>query len=71
MHTLCQDFVFVGWDVALTSEGPMVLEGNENWSAGDFQSLTGRPMGSTRFAEILDLQLKRKTSFEGADPFRS
>ena len=56
-HALCVGYVFVGWDIALTSEGPMLLEGNMNWSAGDFQSVAGLPIGLTKFPAILGEQL--------------
>ena len=30
-HKACSNFVFIGWDVAFTPDGAMVLEGNVNW----------------------------------------
>ena len=59
-HNGCSDFVFVGWDVAFTAGGPMILEGNTNWTAGTYQSLCGQPLGLTKFGDILLTQLKRK-----------
>jgi hypothetical protein len=56
-HDACFNIVFVGWDVAFTPEGPMILEGNTNWSAGTYQSLRGEPLGLTKFADILATQL--------------
>src|SRR5262249_23487934 len=41
-HSACLDFVFVGWDVAFTPGGAMILEGNTNWTAGTYQSLCGK-----------------------------
>jgi hypothetical protein len=58
-HNACSDFVFVGWDVAFTPGGPMILEGNTNWTAGTYQSLCGQPLGLTKFADILAAQLNR------------
>jgi hypothetical protein len=53
-HQACANFVFVGWDVALTDRGPMLLEGNAGWSADEYQSLTGEPLGNNgQFIEIL------------------
>ena len=43
--------------VAFTPDGPMILEGNTNWSAGTYQSLRGEPLGLTKFADILATQL--------------
>jgi Sugar-transfer associated ATP-grasp len=57
-HGACTNFVFVGWDIAFTGEGPMLLEGNANWSADEHQSLTGEPLGHRKFAEILEGRLK-------------
>jgi hypothetical protein len=59
-HNACLDFVFVGWDVAFTPGGPMILEGNTNWTAGTYQSLCGEPLGLTKFGDILVTQLRRK-----------
>jgi hypothetical protein len=52
-HRACSNFVFIGWDIAFTAEGPLFLEGNENWSAGEYQRLTGEPLGHTVFAAVL------------------
>ena len=59
-HNACFNFVFVGWDVAFTPDGPMILEGNTNWSPGTYQTLSGKPLGLTKFADILATQLSRK-----------
>jgi hypothetical protein len=59
-HKACFNFVFIGWDVAFTPEGPMVLEGNSNWSAETYQMLQGEPLGLTKFADILATQLGPK-----------
>jgi Sugar-transfer associated ATP-grasp len=58
-HHACPNFVFVGWDIALTDRGPMLLEGNAGWSADEYQSLTGEPLGnSAQFIEILAAGLR-------------
>ena len=56
-HNACLDFVFIGWDVAFTPGGAMILEGNTNWTAGTYQSLSGEPLGLTKFGDILATQL--------------
>jgi hypothetical protein len=57
-HQACSNFAFVGWDIAFTDGGPTLLEGNANWSADEYQSLTGQPLGQTEFANILAVRLK-------------
>jgi hypothetical protein len=52
-HNACFNFVFVGWDLAFTPHGPMILEGNENWDAVTYQTVRGQPLGCTKFADIL------------------
>jgi hypothetical protein len=56
-HKACFNFVFIGWDVAFTPDGPIVLEGNTNWSPTTYQTLQGEPLGLTKFADILATQL--------------
>jgi hypothetical protein len=57
-HQACSNFAFVGWDIAFTDCGPTLLEGNANWLADEYQSLTGQPLGLTEFANILAVRLK-------------
>lgn len=40
----------VGWDIAVTPNGPVVVEGNLNWGASLFQR-TGIPLGETVIGE--------------------
>ena len=64
-HQACSNYVFIGWDVALTDHGPMLLEGNLNWTASDYQRLTGEPLGSTKFADVLATRLYDAVSPKG------
>jgi hypothetical protein len=59
-HKAFLNFVFIGWDVAFTPDGAMILEGNTNWTATTYQALRGEPLGLTKFADILATQLGRK-----------
>jgi Sugar-transfer associated ATP-grasp len=56
-HRACSNFVFVGWDVAFTERGAVLLEGNANWGATEYQRLQSKPLGYTKFAEILASRL--------------
>lgn len=58
-HKVCPGFIFIGWDIAFTDEGPIVLEGNLNWSADIYQRLSGTPLGRTHFPEILSARLRQ------------
>jgi hypothetical protein len=57
-HQACSNFAFIGWDVAFTQQGPMLLEGNGNWAASEYQRLRGEPLGCTKFADILATRLR-------------
>ncbi len=56
-HTICSNFVYVGWDLAFTEHGPVLLEGNANWDPTTFQVLCDQPLGNTTFADILAAHL--------------
>jgi glutathione synthase/RimK-type ligase-like ATP-grasp enzyme len=46
-------FVALGWDLALTEDGPVLLEANVNWGMLGHQRLTG-PLGETALADVID-----------------
>ena len=46
-------FVSLGWDIALTAAGPILIETNLNWGVSPHQLLTG-PLGKTRLADVID-----------------
>ena len=46
-------FVSLGWDVALTAAGPILIETNHSWGVSPHQLLTG-PLGKTRLADVID-----------------
>ncbi len=58
-HRALPGFVFIGWDIALTDQGNLLLEGNANWCADEFQ-VGGHPLGNTPFSDILTGHFRRR-----------
>lgn len=54
-HALFPGYVFVGWDIALTPQGPHLLEGNAGWDVVTVQKPQGVGLAQTRFAELCHL----------------
>lgn len=61
-HALFCQFIFLAWDVAITPEGPKILEANDNWGAEILQIPARFPLGQHRFAEISVEWIKKKHS---------
>jgi Sugar-transfer associated ATP-grasp len=57
-HRVFKHRVIVGWDIALTPDGPMVLEGNTNLDVMFLQRVHDCPAGDTRFGELLNYQIQ-------------
>lgn len=49
-HRSMPDLPFAGWDVGLTPEGPLLIEGNTGWGA-KVQAIHRQPLGDTPFPE--------------------
>jgi hypothetical protein len=53
-HRRLSDYPFLGWDVALTNEGPLVIEANGNFGTGAMQKPEPKPMIDDRFLSVFD-----------------
>ena len=51
-HEVFAEYVFLGWDIAWTPDGPVVLEGNAGWDVPTVQLPQRQPLGQTRFVEV-------------------
>ena len=47
-HEQFSEFQSIGWDVAITEEGPVLIEGNQDWGTRGSQYLGPTPLGWTR-----------------------
>jgi hypothetical protein len=52
-HAYHREVVFVGWDVGLTPEGPVVVEANVQADVNLLQRPLGAPLGPTRFGVLM------------------
>jgi hypothetical protein len=59
-HQHVPAYVFLGWDVALTPDGPCLLEGNAGWDVLSMQKPAHIPLAQTRFASICRLWLEHQ-----------
>lgn len=60
-HRTIPEQLVVGWDIALTPEGPLLVEGNGSPCVVMAQKLTGEPLGSGRFGALLLFHLEGAT----------
>jgi hypothetical protein len=51
---------FIGWDVALTSEGAMVLEGSLYWNAGSVEVSLRLPFSKSKYPEYFERWIGEK-----------
>jgi hypothetical protein len=50
-HAAFKGYSFIGWDVAITNDGPVLVEGNLFWGVEAMQMAHRMPLGKTNFAQ--------------------
>ena len=50
-HSIFPEYPSVGWDIAITPTGPVLIEGNYNWGSSLVQQAGCRPLGETQYTE--------------------
>jgi hypothetical protein len=53
-HALFPALPTIGWDLAVTDCGPIVIEGNFNWGVNQAQVLSGKPLLAGKLLEIYE-----------------
>jgi hypothetical protein len=53
------EFVTIGWDVAFTREGPVLIEGNHAWGTDVIQIPHNLPIGLTEFSRFYRAHIER------------
>lgn len=70
-HATFAPRVVVGWDIAITDDGPVIVEGNRGPDVDLLQRAHRGPLGNTRFAQIMVHHLKANPdnrALIGTDP---
>ncbi|RBM09742.1 hypothetical protein NJLHNGOC_01595 [Novacetimonas cocois] len=58
-HATLTSYVIVGWDIALTGTGPVLVEGNSGPCLDIMQRMADRPLGDGRLAHLLAHHLQQ------------
>ncbi len=61
-HDEFPEFSSIGWDIAVTKDGPLLVEGNPVWGIESLQRVHNKPLGESCFPEtyLLDLGLQKR-----------
>jgi hypothetical protein len=58
-HAAFSDRVVIGWDIAILSDGPIIIEGNTAPDVDILERVCREPLGNSRFGELLVFHLRR------------
>jgi len=53
-HKALQGYVLIGWDIVITNNGSMLLEGNAGWDVNIVQKPQDHPLGKTCLLALFD-----------------
>ena len=70
VHKACRHRIVVGWDIALTPDGPRVLEGNSNFDVMFLQRVLGHGIGDTKLAPMLRFHLENIVRMRGGGKYQ-
>jgi hypothetical protein len=60
-HGKLRGIPFVGWDITLTQEGPMIIEPNNGWGAAGTEKPSGTPLTDTLYQPMYDAWMRKLT----------
>lgn len=64
------EHVIIGWDVGLSSRGPVLIEGNQRPAVRLTQRCAGKGIGQMRYGDLLQFHLQRAIGQEARRPIR-
>lgn len=62
-HLALPSYTFVGWDVAVTRDGPMVLEANGNYATVALQKPGPQPLIDEQFLSVFDYWARKQRNY--------
>lgn len=58
-HQQLPNAPFVGWDITVTTEGPMIIEPNDDWGASGTEKPSGIPLTGTAYEAMYDAWMQK------------
>lgn len=66
-HRTFPNIAFIGWDVAFTDKGPLLIEGNQGFGAESLQVTHGKPLSATLFGDYYIQHINQQRSMPSMD----